>query len=85
MRLMQRIRDAIKEKRFPSFVVEFVRTYYSSNCENDVKANKRNEEKESIDNFETSLIKENTKNKYNIPEWVVNALNSVNIDVLKEI
>jgi hypothetical protein len=84
MRLMQRIRDAIKEKRFPSFVIGFVRNYYSNNKENLKTTEKRQNQKESINADETKLEKEISKNKYNIPEWVVLALNSVNIDVLKD-
>ncbi len=77
MRLMQRVRDAIKEDRFPEFVVDFMRNYFSPK-ETDVNGEALNDATNSLNrrNAETS------SNKYNIPDWIVNALDAVNIDVL---
>ena len=61
MRLMQRIRDSIKNDTFPDFVKKFVRNYYSHEKNHEVKK---------------------TGEQVNIPEWVINSLNAVNIYVL---
>ena len=68
MRLMQRIRDSIKNETFPAFVKSFVKTYYNTTtdvCTNDSKI--------------TTSEEENKK----IPDWVVDSLKSVNINVLE--
>ena len=72
MRLMQRIRDAIKNECFPEFVVKFIRNYYAK-C--NYPPNNANSD---------SHGGETVSNKFNIPDWVVNALNAVSIDVLVE-
>jgi hypothetical protein len=79
MRLMQRVRDAIKEDRFPAFVLGFMRNYFSPK---EVDANG-----EAVNDATNSLNRRNAEtssNKFNIPDWIVNALNAVNIDVLAE-
>lgn len=69
MRLMQRIRDSIKNDCFPVFVKKFIRNYYATESGEGTDKNDKN-------NLST--------NAYNIPEWVVNALNAVNIKVLED-
>jgi hypothetical protein len=71
MRLMQRVRDSIKNDTFPEFVKNYVRNYYSN------KNNNKNQSENEQQNG-----KSDNKNDYNIPEWVVNSLMSVNINVL---
>ncbi|CAF0797608.1 unnamed protein product [Brachionus calyciflorus] len=76
MRLMQRIRDAIKNDTFPDFVRNFVRNYYSSG---------KNSNDTTSKNDKTEEISENKRGEKlidGIPEWVVNSLKSVNINVL---
>ncbi len=69
---MQRIRDSIKNECFPEFVKSFVRNYYS-NPKNVMQI----KEKDTADELQ------NPKNEYNIPGWVINALNAVNVNVLE--
>ena len=75
MRLMQRVRDSIKNDKFPEFVKNYVRNYYSNS-----KNNNKNENEKQSDDKEHN--KPETTNDYSIPEWVVNSLKSVNINVL---
>ena len=77
MRLMQRIRDAIKNDCFPDFVKKFVRNYYA-NSKNFAQIKQRDSLTEQ--NVTSS---DDTKNKFNIPQWVINALKAVNIKVLE--
>jgi hypothetical protein len=63
MRLMQRIRDSIKNESFPQFVKDYVLNYYSDNANENGK--------------ESCII----IGKSNVPEWIVDALKSVNIDL----
>ena len=69
---MQRIRDSIKQDKFPQFVIDFIRNYYAK-CNYPKPAGKNGEEANG---------REECTNEYNIPDWVVNALKTVNIDVL---
>jgi hypothetical protein len=76
MRLMQRIRDSIKNDCFPSFVKNFVHNYYSNGKNSEAK-------KPNENNGNDKKTEENIQdNQTNIPQWVINALNSVNINVL---
>lgn len=70
MRLMKRVREAILEDRFPQFVKTFVRNYYKS----------------ADDNLSMRLNENSGEctNSHNIPDWVVNALEAVNIKVLDD-
>lgn len=77
MRLMQRIRDSIKNDSFPDFVKKFVRNYYA-NSKNFSQIKQRDSLAEQ--NVTSSDYKEN---KFNIPQWVVNALEAVNVNVLE--
>jgi hypothetical protein len=82
MRLMQRVRDAIKEDRFPEFATNFIRNYYSPTVAAAIARNG-----EVTAEAENSLNRRNgevSSNKFNIPDWIVNALNAVNINVLTE-
>ncbi len=77
MRLMQRVRDSIKNGTFPEFVKNYVRNYYSN------KNNNKNEiEKPNGQSDYKNEQNSTRENDYNIPEWVVNSLKSVNINVL---
>jgi hypothetical protein len=78
MRLMKRIRESIKNDTFPTFVKKFIRNYYSNQTK-DMKLNKRIGEDQQQPS--TSV---DSANKFNIPEWVVNSLNAVNINVLED-
>lgn len=66
---MQRIRDSIENNSFPSFVRSYVRNYYSKN---------KTLNKEPVEN-----AKENVNENNNIPEWVINSLKAVNIDLFE--
>jgi hypothetical protein len=73
MRLMQRIRDAIMNDCFPEFVKKFLRNYYF-NPKNAMQI----KEKDTLSQDKTE------PNKFNIPRWVINAMNAVNINLLED-
>ena len=76
MRLMQRIRDSIKNECFPEFAKNYVINFYSSQNENS---------KETHDSDDSELPHNNDKKENNnVPEWVVNALKSVNIHIFDD-
>jgi hypothetical protein len=66
---MQRIRDSIKNDCFPAFVRSFVRNYYVKN---------KTINKESLENDKQM------ESEKNIPDWVINSLKAVNIDLLED-
>ena len=89
MRLMQRIRDSIKNDCFPKFIREYVLNYYSSSQKETIDENSKNSKENCADNGnqDTELKNaSNDKEKYmkRIPEWVMNALKSVNVNLLEE-
>ena len=69
MRLMQRIRNSIKNDCFPAFVRSFVRNYYAKN---------KTINKQSLENDKQM------ESEKNIPNWVINSLKAVNIDLLED-
>lgn len=73
MRLMQRIRDAIMNECFPAFVKTFLRNYYS-NPKNAMQIKEK----------DTLTVDKTEPNKFNIPGWVLNAMNGVNINLLED-
>lgn len=75
MRLMQRIRDSIRNDCFPQFVKKFIKNYYLSPAENVTKLLEK-ESKNEKDDEKSSEPK--------IPDWVINALKEVNINVLDD-
>lgn len=80
MRLMRRIRESIKNDQFPSFVKKFIHNYYANQK---TKADTVNnaEENKNQDNNEAAST---NANKHNIPDWVINSLKEVNINVLED-
>jgi hypothetical protein len=76
MRLMQRVRDSIKNDCFPEFAKQFIRNYYANS--------KGAKESTNEDNKKPFTKQELNNNQYKIPDWVVNALNAVNINVLED-
>ena len=66
---MQRIRDSIENNSFPSFVRSYVRNYYSKN--------------KTLNKEPVEKAKENVNENNNIPEWVINSLKAVNIDLFE--
>ena len=75
MRLMQRIRDSILNDCFPEFAKKFIRNYYLNQAENVSKL---------LDKDNRNSEQSSSNNEPKIPEWVVNALKEVNIDILEE-
>ena len=69
MRLMKRLRESIRNDCFPEFVKKFIRNYYLSPSGNVSKVLDRDSDKSQ---------------EAKIPDWVVNALKEVNINVLEE-
>lgn len=103
MRLMKRIREAIKEDRFPEFVRKYIQNYYSNKenqkrpepekdenadgLDDEVKSKPVKKVKKEAKPQESIIENNNSKNHFSsnqlsIPDWVVNALKEVNIDVL---
>jgi membrane-associated HD superfamily phosphohydrolase len=89
MRLMERIRESIKNDKFPQFVKDYVNNYYSNSTgDNNYKNKKEKENQTETPGDQIKAKKEedeniiNNNNK-NIPQWVIDALNSVNINVLE--
>ena len=87
---MQRIRDSIKNDCFPEFVKKFVQNYYSNEKNHENKKqfeemkNSDDGKKSDEDSADILTEKAQTKrNKVKIPDWVVNSLNAVNINVLE--
>lgn len=73
---MQRIRDSIKNECFPEFAKNYVINFYSSQNENSKETN-------ASDDSELPHKNDKKENK-NVPEWVVNALKSVNIHIFDD-
>ncbi len=83
MRLMSRIRESIKNNCFPEFVKKFVRNYYSNEKNHETLKKKSNENEEIETNNSTQQTAGSDQVDNHIPQWVVNALNAVNINVLE--
>lgn len=82
MRLMKRIRDSIDNNCFPVFVRKFVRNYYSN------QKNLKKSECSKLDYLpadEEANASGTKNNKIIYPDWIVNSLKSVNIDLLEDV
>jgi hypothetical protein len=86
MRLMERIRTSIKNECFPEFIRKFVLNYYSSNQKEKIVTETNKNSKENCSESKESELKESESesNTKKIPEWVINALKSVNVDLSQE-
>ena len=86
MRLMERIRASIKNECFPEFIRKFVRNYYSSNQKETIVTETNKISKENCSESKESELNEieSESNTKKIPEWVINALKSVNVDLSQE-
>ena len=91
MRLMQRIKDSIKNDCFPAFVKAFVRNYYSNPKNSEVKtkiADAKAAESSSEKKTESSTAESNESlpsgKRIRIPDWVKNSLSAVNINVSED-
>lgn len=84
---MRRIRDAIKNECFPEFVRKFMQNYFYNLNKENKQVNLEKETEDAEKKERNSVTTENSclNNKFNIPDWVVNALKEVNIDVLDPI
>lgn len=85
---MKRIRESIKNECFPEFVKKFIQNYYLNLNKDSKTKTKTTKNEEPEDKKQEEASKEDEKdspacsNQFNIPEWVINALNEVNINVL---
>ena len=85
MRLMKRIREAIKEDKFPEFVRRFMQNYYTNLNKENKRGKINNGGENEKEDGDTSKPSNETSNQFNIPDWVINSLKAVNIDVLDPI
>lgn len=86
---MQRIRNSIKNDCFPKFIREYVLNYYSSSQKETIDEKSKTSKENSADNGSEETDFKNIsnykeKNMKRVPEWVMNALKSVNVNLLDE-